>query len=62
MTAKMCPCVKDGERRKDPARVRRPKDLSGEFEAPLWAHGLMRKMGLNPFSTEDWAMFKEHCE
>lgn len=38
------------------------KDLLGEFEAPIWAHRHMRKMGLNPLSSEDWAMFKEHCE
>ena len=62
MTSKMRPCIQDGERRKDPARVRKPKDLSGEFEAPMWAHGLMRKMGLNPQSLDDWSLFEEHCE
>lgn len=62
MTTKMCPCIEDGERRKDPARVRRLKNLPDEFEAPLWAHGLMRKMGLNPQSLDDWSLFKEHCE
>jgi len=62
MATKMRPCIEDGERRKDLARVRKPKDLLGDFEAPLWAHGLMRKMGLNPFSIEDWFLFKDHCE
>jgi len=32
------------------------------FEAPIWAHGHMRKMGLSPLSLEDWCLFKEHCE
>jgi len=40
----------------------RPKDLLGDFEAPIWAHRHMRKMGLNPLSMEDWPLFKEHCE
>jgi len=62
MTTKMQPCIEDGERRRDPARIRRPKDLLGEFEAPLWAHGLMRKAGLNPLSSEDWSLFKDYCE
>ena len=62
MAKKMRPCIEDGERRKDPTRVRKPKDLLGEFEAPLWAQGLMRKKGLNPFSTEDWSLFKDCCE
>ena len=59
---KMQPCIEDGERRKDPTRVRKPKDLLGEFEAPMWAHGLMRKMGLDPQSLEDWSLFKEYCD
>lgn len=56
------PCIQDGERRKDPKRVRKPKDLLGEFEAPVWAHERMRKQGLNPFSIEDWFEFKRNCE
>jgi len=62
MATKMQPCIEDGERRKDPTRVRRPKDLLGEFEAPIWAHRHIRKMGLNPFSIADWFLFKDHCE
>ena len=48
MATRMRPCIEDGERRKDPSRIRKPKDLLGEFEAPIWAHGHMKKMGLNP--------------
>lgn len=62
MATKMRLCIEDGERRKDPARIRKLKDLPSEFEAPIWAHGRMRKMGLNPQSLEDWSLFKEHCE
>jgi len=38
-----------------------PKEVP-VFEAPIWAHGRMRKMGLNPLSMEDWSFFKEYCE
>gem|GEM_PF-3234701 len=62
MAIKMRPCIEGGERRKDPRRVRNPKYLPNEFEAPMWAHGHMRKMGLNPLSMEDWSLFKDHCE
>jgi len=62
MAKKLRPCTEGGERRKDPERVRKPKDLLGPFEAPIWAHGNMRKMGLNPLSMEDWFLFKDYCE
>ena len=32
------------------------------FEAPIWAHGRMRKMGLDPQSLDDWSLFKEYCK
>lgn len=41
---------------------RERKECADEFEAPIWAHGRMRKMGLNPLSMEDWSFFKEYCE
>lgn len=62
MAMKMRPCIEDGERRKDSTRIRKPKNLLGEFEAPIWAHGRMRRMGLSPLSMEDWFLFKEYCE
>lgn len=62
MAKKMRPCIEDGERRKDPGRVRKPKDLPGLFEAPIWAHRHMRRQGLNPCSVEDWLDFKGNCE
>lgn len=40
-----------------------PVDTVGlRFEAPTWAHYPMKRLGMNPFSLEDWDMFKEHCE
>lgn len=62
MAKKMRLCIEDGERRKDPARIRKPKDLPDDFEAPIWAHRHMRKMGLDPQSLNDWSLFKEFCE
>lgn len=53
---------KDGIASEDIIRMEQESEKAPVFEAPVWAHGRMRKMGLNPFSTEDWAMFKEHCE
>lgn len=32
------------------------------FEAPIWAHRHMRKMGLDPHSIEDWREFRRYCE
>ena len=38
------------------------KEVEDEFETPIWAHKYMRKMGLNPFSLEDWCEFCRYCE
>lgn len=38
-----------------------PKQTSG-FEAPMWAHARMKKLGLDPYSGEDWLEFKAFCE
>lgn len=43
-------------------RMERESEEVPVFEAPIWAHGRMRKMGLNPLSMEDWSFFKEYCE
>lgn len=54
--------IYDGIAPEDIIRMKREPEEAPVFEAPIWAHGRMRKMGLNPQSLEDWSLFKEFCE
>jgi len=54
--------IYDGIASEDIIRMERESKEAPVFEAPIWAHGRMRKMGLDPFSLEDWSLFKEFCE
>lgn len=41
---------------------RLPQEECPDFEAPMWAHARMKKLGLDPYSGADWLEFKTFCE
>jgi len=54
--------IYDGRAPEDIIRMEQGSEEAPVFEAPIWAHRRMRKMGLDPLSTEGWSFFKEYCE
>jgi len=54
--------IYDGVAPEEIIRMNQESEEASVFEAPIWAHGHMRKMGLNPQSLDDWSLFKEQCE
>lgn len=54
--------IYDGIASEDIIRMNQGSEEASVFEAPIWAHDRMRKMGLNPQSLDDWSFFKEQCE
>lgn len=54
--------IYDGIAPEDIIRMEQEHEEAPVYEAPIWAHSRMRKMGLSPQSLNDWSFFKEYCK